>query len=161
MPQLPSVASDVLQWTDKLEQLPRSAPVPHRLVEQVGALSRELTTGAVTEVVLHGNLHYGAVRSADREPWLTIDPQPVNGDPHYELAPMLWNRWDDLAGNVRDGLRYRFATLVDAAGLDEDLARAWTLVRVVHKWSRELIAGPVAQASALTRYAAITKAIQD
>ena len=49
------------------------------------------------------------------------------------FAPMLWHRWDELAGNVRDGVRHRFYTLVDAAGLDEDLGRVCTLVRVVHR----------------------------
>jgi streptomycin 6-kinase len=165
MPQLRSVTSDVTQWTDALEQLPRSAPIPHRLVEQVAALSRELTTdragGSANDVVLHGNLHYGAVCSADRAPWLAVAPRPMNGDPHYELAPMLWHRWDDLAGNIRDGVRHRFSTLVDAAGLDEDLARAWTLIRVVHRWTRALVDGHAAQASALTRFAAIAKAVQD
>ena len=68
---------------------------------------------------------------ADREPWLVIDPKPMSGDPHYELAPMLWNRWDELAGDVRDGVRRRFHTLVDTAGLDEDRARDWVVVRMV------------------------------
>ena len=60
-----------------------------------------------------------------------IDPKPMSGDPHYELAPMLWNRYDELAGDVRDGLRRRFHTLVDHAGLDEDRARDWVVVRMV------------------------------
>jgi streptomycin 6-kinase len=165
MPQLRSVAADISQWADTLDRLPRSAPIPHRLVEQVAALSRELTTDKAADVadnvVLHGNLHYGAVLSGDREPWLVIAPRPRNGDRHYELAPMLWHRWDDLAGNIRDGVRYRFSTLVDAAGLDEDLARAWTLIRVVHDWTRELVDGQAPRAAASTRYAAIAKAVQD
>jgi streptomycin 6-kinase len=61
-----------------------------------------------------------------------IDPKPVNGDPHYEIAPMLWNRWDDIADDVRAGVRRRLWTLVDAAGFDEDRARAWVIVRMVH-----------------------------
>ncbi len=44
---------------------------------------------------------------------------------------MLWNRFDQLAGDVRDGVRRRFYTLVDAAGFDEDRARAWVIVRMV------------------------------
>ena len=64
-------------------------------------------------------------------PWLVIDPKPMSGDPHYEPAPMLWNRFDEYAGDVRDGVRRRFHTLVDAAGLDEDRARDWVVVRMV------------------------------
>ena len=55
-------------------------------------------------------------RPARPEPgqWLVIDPKPMSGDPHYELAPMLWNRYDEYAGDVRDGVRRRFHALVDA-----------------------------------------------
>ncbi len=70
--------------------------------------------------LLHADLHYANVLAGDREPWLAIDPKPLSGDPHYELLPMLWNRWDELAAaprGVRDGVRLRFHTLVDVAGL--------------------------------------------
>ena len=94
--------------------------------------------------------------AADREPWLAIAPRPVNGDPHYELAPMLWHRWDELNGNVREGVRRRFYTLVDAAGLDDDRARAWVIVRVIRQAAREL-----ANTADLTKYVALAKAVQD
>lgn len=162
MPQLTSLNAVVRQRISALEQLPRGAPIPHRLVEQATALSRQLTSETISSgVVLHGDLHYRHVLSADREPWLAISPKSLNGDAHYELAPMLWHRWDDLAGNVRDGIRHRFYRLLDAAALDEDRARAWTLIRVIHAAVAEL-QGPHGGAStALTRYVAIAKAVQD
>jgi streptomycin 6-kinase len=119
---------------------PRSAPIPHRLVEQADS-------------VVHGNLHYGNVLAADRERWLAIAPRPVNGDPHYEVAPMLWSRWDELTGNIRDGVRRRFDTLVDAAAFDEERARAWVIVRVVRQATRE--------PDQLTKLVALAKAVQD
>lgn len=164
MPQLTSLTSIVQQRTIELDHLPRGAPIPHRLVEQAAALSRELTSEAATaSVVLHGNLHYRHVLSADREPWLAISPRPLNGDPHYELAPMLWHRWTDLSGDVRDGVRRRFYRLVDAAALDEDRARAWTLIRVIHAAVSELQLHSRRgdAATSLTRYVAIAKAVQD
>jgi streptomycin 6-kinase len=159
MPQLPSLHAQVTRWVDSAERLPRSSAVPHRLVEQAAALARELTAESVDSVVLHGDLHPGNVLAADRQPWLAISPEPMNGDPHYELAPTLWHRWDELAHDVRDGVRRRFYTLVDAAGLDEDRARAWTLIRVVWTATREPVPG--APADALTRYVAVAKAVQD
>jgi streptomycin 6-kinase len=165
MPQLSSVTTHLAQWMDTAEQLPRRAAIPHRLVEQVATLGRELLAHPGPDVVLHGNLHYGTVLGADREPWLAIAPRPLNGDPHYEVAPMLWHRWDELAGDngggIRDGIRRRFFTLVDVAGLDEDRARAWTLIRVVLAWTREVIDRQEPEPTALTRYAAIAKAVQD
>jgi streptomycin 6-kinase len=55
MPQLPTLTSYVEQWTSAFGALPRSAPIPRRLVEQAMVLGRELTGEPATSVV-HGNL---------------------------------------------------------------------------------------------------------
>ena len=154
LPRLRTLTSYLEQWTRDFEALPRSAPIPHRLVEQAVSLGRELADVPADSVV-HGNLHYENVLAADREPWLAIAPRPMNGDPHYELAPMLWNRWDELSGHIRDGVRRRFYTLVDAAGFDEERARAWVVVRVIQEATREL-----ANPTLLTKYVALAKAVQ-
>lgn len=160
MPQLRTLASYIDRWTSELEALPRSAPIPHRLVEQAVSLARDLVGGS-DDRVLHGDLHYGNVLAAEREPWLVIDPKPMNGDPHYELAPMLWNRWDELAGDVRRGVRQRFYALVEAAGFDEDRARDWVVVRMVHNAMWALQDGPRAEPGRLTRCISIAKAVRD
>jgi len=152
MPQLRTLTSYLEQWTVEFEQLPRSAPIPHRLVELATVLSRELADQP-SDTVVHGNLHYANVLAADREPWLAIAPRPTNGDPHYEVAPMLWHRWDELAGNIRDGVRRRLYALVDSAGFDEDRTRAWVIVRVVQQAIRD--------PANLTKYVALAKAVQD
>jgi streptomycin 6-kinase len=162
LPQLRSLTSIVEQWTRDFEALPRGAPIPRRQVEQAMTLSRDLIGDeSGSSAVLHGNLHYGKVLAADREPWLAISPKPVNGDPHYELAPMLWHRWDELTGYIRHGVRNRLYTLADVAGLDEDRARAWAVVRVVHEATHELGNGPPADATTLTKYVTLAKALQD
>jgi streptomycin 6-kinase len=156
LPQLPTLTSFLEQRASDFQALPRSAPIPHRLLEQATALSRELAADpASTGAVVHGNLHYENVLAADREPWLAIAPRPVNGDPHFEVAPMLWNRWDELTGHIRDGVRRRFNTLVDAAGFDEERARAWVVVRVVDAAIRELTSADS------TKYVALAKAVQE
>ena len=152
IPQLLSLTSLLERWAEDFASLPRSAPVPHRLVEQATTLCRDLA-GRPSDVVLHGDLHYAQVLAADREPWLAVSPKPINGDRHFEPAPMLWHRWDELADNVRFGVRRRFYGLVDAAGLDEDLARAYTIVRVVREATRH--------PANLTTFVALAKAIQD
>lgn len=161
-PMLRPLSSLVDRWTAELADLPRSAPIPHRLVEQAVALGRELTADrSVPDRVLHTDLHYANVLSADREPWLAIDPKPVNGDPHYELAPMLWNRWQEIAGDVRAGVQRRFWTLVEAAGFDDERARAWVLVRMVHNAMWAVQDGDQADPGWLTRCVAVAKAVQD
>ena len=144
MPQLRTLASYVEGWVGELADLPPNGPVPRRLVQQATSHSRELLADPeATATVIHGDLHYFNVLASDRADWLAIDPKPMNGDPHYELAPMLWNRFEELATpggpGARSGVRRRFEALVDAGGLDEDRARAWVVVRQVLRaaWAAE------------------------
>ena len=161
-PPLRTLGSYLRRWNADLAALPRGAPIPRRLVEQAAALGADLAAEPATDSrVIHCDLHYANVLAADREPWLVIDPKPVNGDPHYEIAPMLWNRWEELGGDVREGVRRRFHTLVDAAGFDEDRARAWVVVRMVHNAMWALQDGPRADPGWLTTCISVAKAVQD
>lgn len=160
LPQLHRLVDRIVHDTERLDLLPRSAPIPRRLVEQALTLGRDLAADPVDEKLLHGDLHYANVLAADRDPWLVIDPQPVTGDPHYELAPLLWNRWDELAGDIRHGVRRRFHAVVEAAGFSEERARAWVVVRMVHNAMWELTdPGPVNH-DWLTTCVAVAKAVQ-
>lgn len=169
LPQLLTVTSYVERWAAALATMPRNAPIPRRMVEQALALARDLVADpASTGVIVHGDLHYLNVLAADREPWLVIDPKPMSGDPHFELAPMLWNRMDELGDAVRTGVRRRFHTLVDAAGLDEARARDWVIVRMVLNahWAVEDAQRGERDLSAderewITNCIAIVKAVQD
>ena len=124
---------------------------------------------ASTGTLIHADLHYENVMAADRQAWLAIDPKPVSGDPHYELAPMLWNRFDELEGDVRNGVRRRFHALVDHAGLDEDRARDWVVVRMLNNACWRLQDDEEAEDAEpltptdeyLTMCIAIAKAVQD
>ena len=93
LPQLRTLTSYVERWAADLDALPRDAPIPRRMREQCVSLARDLVADpASVGVIIHGDLHYQNVLAGDREPWLVIDPKPMSGDPHYEPAPMLWNR---------------------------------------------------------------------
>jgi streptomycin 6-kinase len=166
LPQLLPVTAYLHRWTPQLRALPRDAPIPRRLVEQALSLVADLFADAreAERVMLHGDLHYQNVLAGDREPWLAIDPKPMAGDRHYEPAPMLWNRWDEAVatGNLRFALRRRFHTLVDAAGLDEEVARDWVVVRMVYNMVWELEDHPDhPDQDWLTTCVAICKAVQD
>ena len=138
-PQYRRLSDSCRRWERALRDLPRNAPLPQRLVQQAVALARDLADEPATDgTLLHGDLHYDNVLEAPPDKgydgdWVVIDPKPLSGDPHLEPAPMLWNRWDEAVatGDVRDAVRRRFFTLVDTAGLDEDRARAWTVLRLV------------------------------
>ena len=167
LPQLRLLTSYVDTWAGEMEALPRIAPLPRRLVEQAISLSRDFVAdSASVGTLIHGDLHYDNVMAADRAPWLAIDPKPMSGDPHYELAPMLWNRFDELAGDVREGVRRRFHALVDHAGLDEHRARDWVVVRMLNNATWCLQDTPEVQQlpsteEYLTMCIAVAKAVQD
>jgi streptomycin 6-kinase len=171
LPQLRPLSTYVDQWTERLAQLPADAMVPRRLVDQAVSLGRAFVADPGTDArMIHGDLHYENVLAADREPWLAIDPKPMNGDPHYEVMPMLGNRWEEVlaGGDVRDSVRRRFHTLVDVAGLDEERARDWVVVREMHNalWVVETARaddrrlGPEDR-DVVTTSIAIAKAVQD
>ncbi len=135
LPQLRTLSSYIARWTTDLRRLDVTAPIPRRLVEQAISLGDDFGADPGTDgTMIHGDLHYENVLAADREPWLVIDPKPMSGDPHYEVAPLLWNRFDEMGagGQLRDEIRRRFHAVVDTAMLDEDRARDWVVVRMVH-----------------------------
>lgn len=168
LPQLRSLSSYIDRWTNDLDKLPADAPIPRRMISQARSLGRDFVTDPRTdEVMIHGDLHFENVLEGEREPWLVIDPKPMAGDGHYEVAPVLWNRWDEVmaTGDVRNEVRHRFHTVVDTAGLDEDRARDWVVVRMVHNamWCIEDSPDGLGREEQdyLTMCLSIVKAIQD
>jgi streptomycin 6-kinase len=156
-PQFVTLSSCVRRWVDEMRELPRDAGVPRRLVEQAVAIGRDLADDEGTDGrLIHTDLHFHNVLAGDREPWLVIDPKPLSGDPHYEVAPLLWNRWDELAGDVRRGVRARFHAAIDAARLDEDRARDWVVFRMVVNAMWEPDDGDW-----VTRCVTVAKSVQD
>jgi len=170
LPQLRTVASYVGGWLDDLATLTRDAPIPRRMVEQALHLGQALVSDPGSAgVIVHGDLHDHNVLASPRGPWLAIDPKPMSGDPHYEPAPMLWNRWEEIGtGDVRSAVRSRFHALVDTAGLEEGRACDWVVVRMVINahWAiqdADRTGRPLDQDERawITRCIAIAKAVQD
>jgi len=160
-PQMLTLSSYVERYSDDLERLPRDAAIPRRIVDQAVRLGRDLTGDPATNgTLIHVDLHFENVLAGDRAPWLVIDPQPVSGDPHYEVDMLLFNRWDEIvaSGDVREAVRRRFHTAVDVAHLDEERARDWVVVREAHNamWAIE-----DGEPERVTTAIAIIKAVQD
>lgn len=164
-PQLPDLHERVHRWLAEFADLGRRVPAPPRLIEYALAAGRRLAAEPGTHVV-HGDLHDANVMAREAE-WVAIDPKGYNGDPCFEPAPLLWNRWDELtwSGNTSAAIRERFWTIVDTADLDEARARDWVVVRCLLNVGWQAIDGdrPVGDISAhewITRNVTIAKAIQ-
>ena len=131
LPQVPTLSAYAAR------QLAKPPPVdvlPRRFVDQGRRLSAELAADAEVDAwLLHTDLHYENVLRGARQPWLAIDPKPTAGDRAFEIAPALCNRADELGtgSSVRWNLRRRLEVVCEHAGIDEERAKAWTIVREV------------------------------
>lgn len=141
------VAARAEQWSDDLPQLweQLGRPFPRWLLE--AALEVCQTRGAVgwrsgVDVLVHTDLHYLNILArpaaeqtqgpAGLERYAAIDPQPMIGEAEFAVAPVLWNRIRELP--VRDSGRALLARCRDfseAAGLDAETARQWSVAREV------------------------------
>jgi streptomycin 6-kinase len=120
-------------WSEGwLDELRRRESLPRRFVSRAVGLHRELMSLPDSEAaLLHGDLHFENVLAGEREPWLAIDPQPIAGHPGFELHAVLRNRKEELGTGpaFRWSVRRRVELVCEAAGIDVDLARLWTIVR--------------------------------
>ncbi|WP_329191729.1 aminoglycoside phosphotransferase family protein [Streptomyces sp. NBC_01435] len=120
-----------------LDATPRAVPLLHdpaerRLVDTCASAVAELLPEP-GDRLLHWDLHYDNVLAGQREPWLAIDPEPLAGDPGFELLPALDNRWAEVvtSGDVTRTVLRRFDQLTEVLGLDRQRATGWTLGRVL------------------------------
>ena len=129
-----------------VELLPRiwkSADGFHTLVDEIECwaelgeldgellqLARDLASSQGELVLTHQDLHGDNVISAQREPWLVIDPKPLAAEREFQAAPIL--RSGELGLTKREML-YRLDRLTDL-GLDRERMIGWTIVQTT-AWS--------------------------
>lgn len=106
-------------------------PVPQAVLDQATTLARQHGP-ARNKLLVNYDLHYENVLGGTREPWLAVDPKVVVGDPEFGIAQLLVNRLAEI--EAQGGLAQHFLILTEAAELNQELARAWTLVRCVDYW---------------------------
>lgn len=140
LPQSPLLSDEAKRWATTFAAAARhpspegGTPLPRRFLEQARDLAIDLAQSPdVDGRLVPTDLHYENVLAADRAPWLAIDPKPLAAEPAFAVTPALWNRWDEAAatGDLRRALRRRLDIVCDAAGIDGDRARGWSIVREV------------------------------
>jgi len=110
-------------------------PFDPGLVALGASLLEELPASAGREVLVHGDFNPGNVLAAEREPWLTIDPKPMVGDPAYDPPPMVLQI--EPEPTTVAALRERALRFGDLVGEPVDRLLAWTVARCVEAalWS--------------------------
>ncbi|MGI5358556.1 APH(6)-I family aminoglycoside O-phosphotransferase [Streptomyces sp. CA-252508] len=128
---LGDVARDMLASVPEAAAALR-APADRRRLKGWASVVTELA-GDPGDRMLHWDLHYDNVLAAEREPWLAIDPEPLIGDPGFDLWPALDTGWEKLQAteDAPRVVRRRFDLLTEALGLDRERAAGWTLARLL------------------------------
>jgi streptomycin 6-kinase len=118
-----------------------TGPLPVRLVETAESLFAELLASMDTPVLLHGDLHHWNILSAEREPWLALDPKGVVGEPAYEVGALLRNPLPQLLNWPQPGriLARRVDQLSEELGIDRQRLIGWGVAQAVLSawWSIE------------------------
>jgi streptomycin 6-kinase len=113
------------RWAEHLEPAWERAgrPCERRLVDAARDTLLALAADPTTEqVLLHQDLHSYNVLSADRQPWLVIDPKPLIGERAFAVAPVVR---DHELGHSRRQLRHRLDRLSAELDVDRERARRW------------------------------------
>ncbi|UNZ17078.1 aminoglycoside phosphotransferase family protein [Streptomyces sp. 891-h] len=111
-------------------------------------------------VLLHGDFRQGAVLAAsapgERAHWLTVGPDPLVGEPAYDLARLVRDRLHDLmaSSGAPAVTRRRVNKLADSLDVPRERVRQWTLYRAVESACRQYAGGSTADAEMLLEFAA-------
>lgn len=138
----------------------RRPAVPRRITQRTAGLARELLSDAGPELLLHTDLHFENVLCRRDGAWVAIDPKPVAGHPAFDVLPVLRNRVDEMGTGsaFRWSVRHRVSLVAEAAGIDEDAALTWSLMRagIEVSWASAL-----GDTDDLSTCIALTKALDD
>ena len=103
-------------------------PFEASLLSEVIAILGDLAASQGEQVLLHQDLHGDNVLSAQREPWLAIDPKPLIGEREFGLSPIIRSA---EFGHSKENVIHRLNRLTSELGLDRDRARLWAAGQAV------------------------------
>ncbi len=118
-----TLADEAARWA---EELP-GWPFEPQLVEEAVAACRALGPSQGEQVLVHQDLHGGNIVSAQREPWLAIDPKPLVGEREFGLVSLVRDRRPCDEATIRRRLDFYASEL----GLDRERLRRWSLVHAL------------------------------
>jgi streptomycin 6-kinase len=118
-----------------------TGPFPEKFVDAAENLFHDLIASSGSQRLLHGDLHHWNIISAQRRPWLAIDPKGVIGEPDYEPGALLRNRLpENLTRNEISRIsQRRIKILCETITLDPQRVAGWAFAQAVLSawWSYE------------------------
>ncbi|MEU6822229.1 aminoglycoside phosphotransferase family protein [Streptomyces atriruber] len=125
------------------------------LVDAALAARDELLAASVQPRLLHGTFRQSKVLAGDRLPWLAVGPDPVVGEPAFDLARLVRDRVEDLIASPSGAsiTRRRVKKLAESLEVEQERLRGWTLFRAVESGVRALRVGRPQDAELLLEFA--------
>ena len=130
---LPRLSEQADGWAEELRKdaAELDHPLPAAVVDAALAVVDDLGRDQ-PEILIHGDFHPRNILSADREPWLAVDPKGHVGDPAFDAAIFLRTRAYHLfvGGGLRADellrqLRAESGQFAEAAGIDAERIGRW------------------------------------
>ncbi|MDH3665108.1 MAG: aminoglycoside phosphotransferase family protein [Alphaproteobacteria bacterium] len=130
-----TVAEEAAGWARTLHASwqAHGRPCEKKLVDAAAGYLANLPASQQDQVLVHQDLHGDNVLSAEREPWLAIDPKPLLGERAFALAPII--RSFEF-GHSKALVIGRLDCLSSALGLDRARVLGWTIAQTM-AWSFE------------------------
>lgn len=136
----------VRDWADGLKTMRDrfgggAGPLPNALVIKAETLFQELIDSMTESALLHGDLHHYNILSAERQPWLAIDPKGMIGEPAYEAGAFMRNPMPQLLEDrqLKRTLLRRADQFAEELGFDRQRIIDWAMAQAVLAawWSYE------------------------
>lgn len=117
-----------LDWFRRLDievKCPSGFNTKH--IKKAKLIAGELHNQSKKKVLLHGDLHHFNILSAQRQPWLAIDPKGVIGPPEYECGAFLRNPIPQIATNpnLKKIMADRIDIFAEILGFDRQIIIGW------------------------------------
>jgi streptomycin 6-kinase len=127
-------------WTQALARY-QGNDFPKPILDKAKYLLKDLLPTHET-VLLHGDLHHDNVLSANREPYLAIDPKGLVGNRVYDVTPAMCNPYTpglSLYPELASILERRASIFSEMLAIDKQEIFSWTFVQYVlgSIWSLE------------------------
>jgi len=130
-----TVAGEVTRWADSmpLRHVEQMSPFERPILDLAVETLRDLAATQGAPMLLHGDLHHGNVLSAEREPWLAIDPKPLVGEREFDITALLRDRREEVLADPdpHARLQRRFDQLCELFDCDRRRLRDWSFAILV------------------------------
>jgi streptomycin 6-kinase len=123
------------RWFDGLRRYEKTA-FTHSYAETALGLFAELSAKSERKYI-HGDFHPGNIVTAQREPYLMIDPKGIVGFVGYDIGVFLNNyyRWQERCSDIETRLASAVGHFADAFSMPETDVYAWCyVVAVLGAW---------------------------